>query len=126
MAIETDGNVAEWMPADRLGTVATQVPGYELYGRYIDGIFYLALRSALPIGPTTTFWLNTDQNPDSGYLVWGFAAGAEFNINFDSAGVPHLYRNGDGQTLVSDLSYGMSAARTEFEIAIPRPCSARA
>lgn len=120
MAIALDGTLLDWTNLDRLETAATIVAGYELYGRLEGDTFYFALRSAQPIGPTSTLWLNTDANVASGYQVWGFAAGAEFNVNFGADGVPRLYSGADGQTLVGDLSYALSADSMVLEIALPK------
>ncbi|WP_332690087.1 hypothetical protein, partial [Devosia sp.] len=120
MAIALDGSLLDWTTLDRLETAATTIAGYELYGRLEGDIFYFALRSAQPIGPTSTLWLNTDANTATGYQVWGFAAGAEFNVNFGADGVPRLYTGADGQTLVGDLSYALSADGTVLEIALPK------
>ncbi len=115
-----DGSLIDWTAADRLEDPSTTIAGYQLYGRYADGVFYFALQSALAIGANTTLWLNTDQSSSTGYQVWGFAAGAEFNVNFGADGIPRLYTGADGQTLVGDLSYAISADRKTLEIALPK------
>ncbi|WP_116654487.1 M10 family metallopeptidase C-terminal domain-containing protein [Pelagibacterium sediminicola] len=119
-ASEFDGLLDEWTQDQRLETPATAVDGYELYGKTDAGDFVFALRSAVPIGPETTFWLNTDSDTATGHQIWGWAGGAEFNINFDANGVPHLYSGADGQTLVGDLSYGLGPDGTTLEIRIPQ------
>ena len=103
MTIIVDGSLVDWTAADRLETSATQAPGYEIYGRVENDTFFLAMSSALPIGANTTFWLNTDGNPTTGFQVFGAYVGAEFYIGFDAGGVPRLY---DGLTnlFVSDIS----------------------
>ncbi len=120
MAITLDGNLADWTAADRLELPGSGVTGYELYGRHEAGNYAFALRAPVAIGVNTTFWLNTDRNLSTGYQVWGFAAGAEYNINFDAAGVPRLYTGADGQTLVANavVNYAYNAARTEIEFSI--------
>jgi serralysin len=95
-----DGSLADWSAANRLDDGASGVQGFEAYGRYDAGVFELALRAPVAIGANTTFWLNTDRNLATGYQVWGFAAGAEYNINFDATGTPHLYTGAAGETLV--------------------------
>src|SRR5262245_36830867 len=117
-----DGSLADWTAADRLDNGASGVAGYEAYGRYDTGTgtFELALRSPVPIGANTTIWLNTDRNLATGYQVWGFAAGAEYNINFDASGVPHLYTGADGQTLVpgATVNFAYSADKTVVELTV--------
>ncbi len=115
-----DGSLADWTAADRLDTAGGGVAGYALYGRYAADAFVVALSAPVAIGPNTTFWLNTDRNLATGYQVWGFAAGAEYNINFDAAGVPRLYTGADGQTLVAGavVDVAFNANRTIAELAI--------
>ncbi|CAN7360536.1 M10 family metallopeptidase C-terminal domain-containing protein [Devosia sp. LjRoot3] len=120
MAIVLDGALLDWTADDRLETAATTIAGYALYGRLEGDVFYFALSSPQAIGATSTLWLNTDANINTGYKVWGFAAGAEFNVNFGANGVPRLYTGADGQTLVGDLTYAMSADRRVLEIALPK------
>lgn len=120
MTIVLDGLLLDWTTDDRLETAATTIAGYALYGRLEGDVFYFALSSPVAINATSTLWLNTDANIDTGYKVWGFASGAEFNVNFDANGVPRLYTGADGQTLVGDLSYSLSADRKVLEIALPK------
>ena len=114
MPITVDGALTDWTAADRLDLPGSGVSGYALYGRYENGNFTFALSAPVAIGARTTFWLNTDRNLTTGFQVFGFAAGAEYNINFDSAGVPRLYTGADGQTLVPNavVSYAYNAAKT--------------
>ena len=115
-----DGSLSDWTAADRLDNGASGVAGYEAYGRYDAGTFELALRSPVAIGPNTTIWLNTDRNLATGFQVWGFAAGAEYNIDFDASGTPHLYTGADGQTPVPDavVNFGYSADKTVVELTV--------
>lgn len=119
MTITPDGTLIDWTNDDRLETAANRIAGYELYGRIEAGMFYIAVRSSVAIGADTTFWLNTDNDVSTGYKVWGFAAGAEYNVNIGADGVPRLYTGADGQTLVGDISYGRSADGLVMELAIP-------
>ena len=120
MAIALDGNLTDWTAADSLVLPGSGVDGYSLLGRYEDGEFKFALSAPAAIGANTTFWLNTDRNLSTGYKVWGFAAGAEYNINFDAAGVPRLYTGADGQTLVTGatVNYAFSADNRSVEFSI--------
>jgi serralysin len=127
-AYTIDGNLSEWTARQRIDLPSFSSEfqrrvGYALYGTFVDGHYLIAVQSAVPIGPNTTIWLNTDQNPATGYLVFGNlvgASGAEFNINFDASTVPALYSGGAGATLVnSSLPYGLGAGNTLLEIAIP-------
>ncbi len=88
MAIALDGGLTDWTSADRLDLSGGGVAGYGLYGRYEAGNFVFAISAPAAIGANTTLWLNTDRSKATGFQVFGFAAGAEYNINFDANGIP--------------------------------------
>ena len=98
-----DGNTSDWTPEDRLELPPrAPVAGYELSGRYENNSYKILLKRLNgSISTSTTFWLNTDQNSNTGYKIWGYAGGAEFNVNIAADGKPYLYKDADGQTLVS-------------------------
>lgn len=121
--IVIDGNISEWTTQDRLELPPqTPVSGYELSGRYEGSAYKVLLRNLNgPISTGTTFWLNTDQDSDTGYKIWGYAGGAEYNVNIAADGKPYLYQDADGQTLVSGpLTHSIvadgSGSNMEFEI----------
>ncbi len=101
--IVIDGNTSDWAPEDRLELPPrAPVAGYELFGRYENNSYKILLKRLNgSISTSTTFWLNTDQNSNTGYKIWGYAGGAEFNVNIAADGKPYLYKDADGQTLVS-------------------------
>lgn len=122
--IVIDGNLSDWSLSDRLDLPPkTPVAGFEFYGRYEDNNYKIALHSLNgTIGSSTTFWLNTDQNLATGYLLWGFVAGAEYNINIAADGKPYLYSDADGQTYITGplthviTSDGASGTVLELEL----------
>ena len=117
-----DGSLTDWTAANRLDNGASGVAGYEAYGRYdpVTGNFEFALSSPVAIGANTTFWLNTDRNLTTGFQVFGFAAGAEYNINVDATGTPLLYTGAAGQTPVTGapVTFAYSADRTVLEMTV--------
>ena len=122
--IVIDGNISDWESEDRLELPPNSpVTGYELSGRYEDNSYKVLLRNLNgTIGTSTTFWLNTDQNSDTGYKIWGYAGGAEYNVNIAADGKPYLYTDADGQTLVSGpLTHSIVAdgSGTNMEFTIP-------
>lgn len=118
--VTLDGALGDWTAADRLDTAASGAAGYALYGKFAGDAYVFAIGSAVAIGAGTTVWLNTDQNKATGYQIWGWAGGSEYNINLDSAGLPKLYSGAEGQTLVAAaLDYGLSADGKTLEIAVP-------
>src|SRR4051794_11833354 len=120
--VTLDGALADWSAANRLDTAADGVAGYEVYGQYAGNAFVFALRAptGVKIGANTTFWLNTDQNTTTGYQIWGFAGGAEYNVNIGADGKLALYSGAAGQTLVSAaIDYSISADGTVLEFAVP-------
>ena len=50
--------------------------------------FYFDLNAPVAIGANTTIWLNTDLNAATGYQIFGFAGGAEYNVNSSRATGP--------------------------------------
>ena len=123
-SINVDGNLTDWLPTERIDNLpgaGTPSTAYQVYGKYAANTYLLAINksdaTAPVIGTNTTIWLNTDQNTATGYQIWGFAGGAEYNINIDSNGVANLYTGADGQTFVSSLD---SAIGTNgWEVAVP-------
>ena len=121
--ITIDGNISDWSATDRLElSPSAPVDGYELYGRYENNSYKVLLRNLNgTISTSTTFWLNTDQDSTTGYLVWGYAGGAEYNVNIAADGLPYLYQGADGETLVAgplthNISADGSGTNMEFEI----------
>jgi peptidoglycan/xylan/chitin deacetylase (PgdA/CDA1 family) len=119
--IVVDGDLADWTLNDRLDKMAngTVQLGYELYAKYSDNNYFFAIKSAQAIGAGTTIWLNTDQNQATGYQIFGFAGGAEYNINFATDGKAYLYSGADGENYISAVDYNLSADGLNAEIAIP-------
>ena len=113
-----DGNLNDWTAANRIDRgLAT---GFEIYAKSDGTDFVFALKSGVAIGANTTFWLNTDRNTATGYQVFGWAAGAEYNVNVDANGVVSLYSGGAGQTLVGTLSSALSADGTVLEFRLAK------
>jgi serralysin len=119
--ITIDGSLADWTAVDRLDAVAngTAQTGYELYGKYNANNYLFAVKSAQVIGAGTTIWLNTDQNQTTGYQVFGFAGGAEYNINFAADGKAYLYSGAAAENYLAPLDYTISADGFSAEIAVP-------
>ena len=118
-----DGDLSDWNQEDRLETAVTTVPGYEIYGRFENGTYKLALHNLNgSITTGTTLWLDTDQNKNTGYKIWGSIGGHEYNVNISTDGKPYLYTNADGETLISALNYFIGsdgAGGNILELAIP-------
>ena len=103
-AINIDGARGDWTAADRLDAGGGAAPGYALYGKVVGGAFVLALDAgATTIGSGTTFWFNTDLNASTGYKVWDWAFGAEFNLNFSSAGASQSWSRTNFPEFPADL-----------------------
>lgn len=117
--ITIDGVLTDWIANERIdyGDVA----GATFYGAAQAGNFNFALVAPTPIGANTTFWFDTDRNPATGYQIFGFAGGAEYNVNIRSDGTAALYTGGAGETLVLDnIPIAWSADHTVVEFAIPK------
>ena len=127
MAISTkpiiiDGNFSDWIVSERIDY--GDVPGYSLYATVQNGFLLFDLNAPVAIGASTTIWLNTDLNAATGFQIFGYAGGAEYNVNFytksDGTTGAALYTGADGQTLVLDsIQIAYSADHMSVELAIP-------
>ncbi len=114
-----DGNLADWNAVDRIDRGLGE--GYAIRARSDGDSFAFAMTAPTAIGANTTAWLNTDRNAKTGYQVFGFAAGAEYNVNFNADGTVSLYTGGAGETLVAaNLQAAWSADRTTVEFRVPK------
>ena len=120
--ITIDGTFSDWIASERIDY--GDQPGYSLYATAQNGFLYFDLNAPVEIGANTTVWLNTDLNAATGYQIFGYAGGAEYNVNFytkiDGTIGAALYTGADGQTLVLDnIPIAYSADHTSVEFAIP-------
>ncbi|MEO5597142.1 MAG: M10 family metallopeptidase C-terminal domain-containing protein [Novosphingobium sp.] len=112
-----DGLLGDWAPSELIGSVS----GYQVFAKADATDYIFALAAPTAIGANTTVWLNTDLNEATGYQVFGFTGGAEFNVNFDATGTPALFSGGAGQTLVANnLQFAYSSDHTAIEFRIPK------
>ena len=112
-AITIDGSASDWTNTDRLDTATDlAVSGYKIYGRHESGSYkFLIQADSKIIGENTTIWLDTDQNTSTGYQVFGFAGGADYNINFYSDGKPYLYTGDAAENYITGpLTYATSTS----------------
>jgi hypothetical protein len=113
--IALDGSAADWTAADRLDEPANGIDGFAVYGKATEHAYVFAIQSPVAIGQNTTIWLNTDNDASTGYQIWGWAGGAEYNVNFDRA-TPRLY----GIDQVNDLGYAYSQDKKFVELIVPK------
>lgn len=118
--ITLDGDISDWPGRYRLDLPPWQASlGTQLYGTYQDGHFVLAIVSPdIATGTNVTVWLNTDRDPSTGYQIWGWAGGAEYNVDFAVGSDPFLYTgDGAGQGVASGpLPCGVGLGAVEFAI----------
>ncbi len=118
-SVTVDGALGEWLAADRIDN--GEITGYQINATSDANNFYFSLTAPIAIGPNTTAWLNTDRNATTGYQIFGFAGGAEYNVNFNVDGTVSLYSGGAGEMLVAaGLSATWSTDRTSVEFSIPK------
>jgi serralysin len=111
--------LADWTAAERIDTApGSGVAGYEVYSKYAANNYVFGIKSAVAIGNGSTIWIDADQNAATGFQVFGFAGGAEYNIQIGTDGKANLYSGGEGQTLVSALDYSLSADGKNLEVAV--------
>lgn len=114
-----DGLLDDWLAETRLDTAATGAAGYAFYGDLQQGAYTFAIATGgTSIGANTTIWLDTDMSGSTGYQLWGWAVGAEYNVNIGSDGVARLYSGGAGETFVAEIDYVLSGNGTVLELAI--------
>ncbi|UZW56245.1 cadherin domain-containing protein [Sphingobium sp. JS3065] len=117
-SVNIDGSLDDWFATDRIDD--NSAPGYQVYATLDNDAFVFALTAPVAIGMDTTVWLNTDGKTATGYQIFGFAGGAEYNINFAADGSVNLYTGGAGETLVlGGLQAAWSADRTTVEFRLP-------
>ncbi|MFC3174632.1 M10 family metallopeptidase C-terminal domain-containing protein [Novosphingobium bradum] len=121
-AITLNGSLDDWLASQRIDSGLPA--GYEIYGTTDANNFIFAIKVPSPtaIGANTTVWLNTDRNATTGYVFFGNAGGAEYNINFDANGVPALYTGAAGQTPVAGatVTYAYNADHTQIEFSVAK------
>lgn len=118
--ITLDGSLSDWTSGDRVDA-GKEVTGYEVYGTYIGDTFYIALKgpSGVSLTQNTIIWLDTDLNDSTGYLVWGWAVGAEYHVRITGT-TRAIYSGSLGQTVEQDpIAHGVSGNAEVIEIAIP-------
>jgi RTX calcium-binding nonapeptide repeat (4 copies) len=118
-SINVDGNLADWTAAERIDTVpGSGVAGYEVYSKYAANNYVFGIKSAVAIGSGSTIWIDADQNATTGFQVFGFAGGAEYNIQIGADGIANLYSGNEGETFISALDYSLSADGKNLEVAV--------
>ena len=118
-SVTLDGDLTDWDAGTRLDTPATGTAGYALYGDVQgDGLVFAIQADAVAIGANTTIWLDTDLDRGTGYQIWGFTGGAEYNVNIAADGSAALYTGGAGETFVADVDWGYAADGQTIEIGI--------
>ncbi|MFG6665243.1 hypothetical protein ACGYKB_18475 [Sulfitobacter sp. 916] len=110
-----DGDLADWSSITPLYTAED---GTALHGAISQDYAVFAIDAPLQIGQTTTIWLDTDLDPTTGYQIWGFAGGAEYNIEIATDGSAALYTGGAGEVFVRDLDLRYNADRSIAEVAV--------
>ena len=117
--ITLDGLADDWTAAERLDFAGSGVPGYAIYGvSEADAFFFAIETDSVAIGQDTTIWLDTDLDRSTGYQIWGFTGGVEYNVNVAEDGSVALYTGGAGETFVAALNFAYSADGQflEFEV----------
>jgi len=110
-----DGDLADW---SGVAPLYTAQDGTALRGAISEDHAVFAINAPFQIGQTTTLWLDTDLDPSTGYQIWGFAGGAEYNIEIGADGSAALYTGGAGEIFVRDLDIRYNTDRTIAEVAV--------
>ncbi len=125
--ITIDGDISDWEMLDQINLPVDLPPslyhGDKVYAKYStspENEYIFAIKTAgTQIGANTTFWLNTDNDVNSGFKVWGSYGGAEFFVNIDSSdNLPYLYDK-DGAFVTGPLEHSYNTDRSVIEIVVP-------
>ncbi len=125
--INIDGDISDWKVLDRINPATDIPPALDntdaVYGKYItspESAYVFAIKTnGTPIGANTTFWLNTDDDVNTGFQVWGSYGGAEFFVNIYSGdNKPYLY-GADGAYITGPLEYSYNTDNTILEVVLP-------
>ncbi|WP_296432816.1 hypothetical protein, partial [Yoonia sp.] len=129
--VTIDGDASEWLSDWRLDSTLTGVLGYGIFGTSDESNFYFAIASDEPllgtgeasntaIGLSTTIWLDTDLDRATGYQIWGFVGGVEYNIEVMPNGDVQLFSGGPGETLLATLTSAYNTDQTFLEFSVPK------
>ena len=119
MAVLT-GPIDAFPDETRLDGPGMGAEGFALYGNRIGDTYVFAFRSTSEaIGVGTTLWLDADTNRSTGYQIFGFTGGAEYNVEVGADGVPRLYTGAAGDTFVADLDYYTAPDQLTLQFRIP-------
>ncbi len=122
-----DGDVSEWEMLEQINLPIDLPPylyhGDKVYGKHVtspQNAYVFAIKTTgTQIGANTTFWLNTDNDVNTGFKVWGSYGGAEFFVNINSGdNLPYLYDK-DGAFVTGPLEHSYSANGDIIEIVVP-------
>ncbi|MEO0031191.1 MAG: hypothetical protein RIS94_949 [Pseudomonadota bacterium] len=117
--IQIDGSLSDWSATQQVDNNA--VAGYQIYATADASDYVFAVSAPTAIGVGTTIWLNTDLNQSTGYRIFGFTGGAEFNVTIKADGTAALYTGAAGQTLVADnLTMAYNADHTALELRVSK------
>jgi hypothetical protein len=119
-AVTLDGDLSDWDGDARLDSPATGAAGYGIWGVEAADAWLVALSGPDAIGPGTTLWIDADLDRTTGHQIWGFAGGAEFNVEVGADGVARLYTGAAGETPAGEVPHAFSADGTALELALPK------
>ncbi|MBW1812384.1 MAG: polysaccharide deacetylase family protein [Deltaproteobacteria bacterium] len=121
--IVLDGVLSDWRELDCIDHHALKdKKGCRIYGCGVGDVYIIAINSEeTAIDAATTLWLNTDQNNNTGYQIFGHAGGAEYRVEFAADKRPYLFRGGEIKHAIGGpLDHAFSEDRKVVELAIPR------
>ena len=125
--IAIDGEINDWEMLEQINLPTNLPPalatGDAIYGQYTtspESAYIFAIKTTgAQIGANTTFWLNTDNNVETGFKIWGTYGGAEFFVNVDSGdNLPYLYDQA-GTFVTGPLEHSYNADKTVLELVVP-------
>jgi peptidoglycan/xylan/chitin deacetylase (PgdA/CDA1 family) len=119
--ITLDGALTDWTAANRIDLApGTGQDGYEVYGQNTSDGYAFAIKSPVAIGTNTTIWIDADKNKTTGFQIFGFTGGAEYNIQLASDGNAYLYSGADYQNFITRLDSKLSVDGKTLEVAVSK------
>ncbi len=125
--VSVDGDVSDWEVLEQINLPMDLPPylanGDAIYGKYTtspEPAYVFAIKTTgVEIGANTTFWLNTDNDVNTGFKVWGTYGGAEFFVNiYSEDNLPYLY-DSTGAYITGPLESSYNEDKTILEFVLP-------
>ncbi len=97
-------------------TLATQKA---VYAKMDDNRVQILIKSPVAIEDQTTIWIDSDNNEQSGYKIWGSVGGVEYFCNM-VGGKLYLYKTDPFGVYVEPVEFNLSADKKSLLVTLPK------